>query len=114
MRTITRMYDDYTDAARAVSDLEGAGIPHREISLVANADAHGRATADSTLRTDDRETHSDTGAATGAGVGAVLGGGAGLLAGIGALAIPGVVRSSQRAGWSRPWLAQARVPHPAD
>jgi len=88
-RTIARMYDNYEDATAVVRDLEGSGVPHDNISLVANADAHGRSSTAST--TGD---HSSDAPATGGGTGAVLGtlvgGGAGLLAGIGALAIPGV------------------------
>jgi hypothetical protein len=88
MVTISRMYDNYSDAVATVHDLEDAGVAHDGISLVANADARGPATTPDTRPT--HETHSGTGAATGAGIGAVLGGGAGLLAGIGALAIPGI------------------------
>ena len=40
-RTITTLYDNYDDAAQAVRDLETAGIPPRDISLVAN-DLEGR------------------------------------------------------------------------
>jgi len=99
-RTIARMYDSYDDAKAVVHELEAAGIPHREISLVANADAHGRssgpsgaasAAGGSTGAADPADRHeAGTGAGSGAVVGTILGGGAGLLAGIGALAIPGV------------------------
>ena len=34
--TISRLYNNYTDAQRAVSDLEAAGVPHSDISIVAN------------------------------------------------------------------------------
>ena len=86
-RTITRMYDTYTEAQAVVSALEAGGVPHSEISLVANADAKGRsAVTDGTVA----ETHAGTGTGTGATLGTLLGGGAGLLAGIGTLAIPGV------------------------
>src|ERR1700742_1644769 len=34
--TISRLYDTYTDAQKAVQGLESAGVPHSEISLVAN------------------------------------------------------------------------------
>ncbi len=83
-RVISRMYDNYDDAQAVVRDVEAAGVPHSDISLIANADAHGRTPAVS----DDQAT--STGAGTGAVAGTLLGGGAGLLAGIGALAIPGV------------------------
>lgn len=88
-RTIARMFDDYDQAKAVVHDLEASGVPHSEISLIANADAHGRSSAAST-GTGATDTSTGTGGATGAVAGTVLGGGAGLLAGIGALAIPGV------------------------
>jgi hypothetical protein len=100
-RTITRMYDNYEDARSVVSELEQAGIPNSDISLVANSDAHGRYNGTST----DEKT---TGAGVGALAGGVLGGGAGLLAGIGALAIPGV-GPVVAAGWLIATLAGAGV-----
>ena len=35
-QTLTGLFDRYDDARRAVQDLEAAGVPHRDISLVAN------------------------------------------------------------------------------
>ena len=70
MRTISRMYDSYSDAAAVVHDLEAADLkPDREISLVANEDARGRDTAVEPTRTETK-----TGTGTGAGVGATVGG----------------------------------------
>ena len=80
MQTYTRVYDTYSQAERAVADLEAAGIPSSEMSLVANKHV--------SAKYDNVDEASAT--ATGAGVGAALGGGAGLLAGIGLLAIPGL------------------------
>ena len=34
--TISRLYDNYSDAQAAVSRLEAAGVPHSDISIVAN------------------------------------------------------------------------------
>ena len=34
--TISRLYDNYADAQRAVQSLENAGVPHSDISIVAN------------------------------------------------------------------------------
>ncbi len=34
--TISRLYDSYSDAERAVRGLEAAGVPHSDISIVAN------------------------------------------------------------------------------
>src|SRR5205823_7705224 len=94
MSVISRLYDNYSDAARAVSELERAGVPHDDISIVANntegwysEDGRGSKRIDRDADgTDDRVE----GAATGAGIGAALGGTAGLLAGLGLLAIPGL------------------------
>jgi len=77
-RTVSRLYDTYGDAQRAVSGLEDAGFSTSEIGMVS--------------RYRDDETLADTasGAATGATAGAVVGGGAGLLAALGVIAIPGI------------------------
>ena len=76
--TVTALFDRYDEAKIAVNDLEAAGIPHSDISIVANNvdDYHNTAAA------------ADAG--TGAGVGAALGGAGGLLTGLGLMAIPGV------------------------
>jgi hypothetical protein len=102
--TISRMYDNYDDAVATVNELETASIPDHQISLVANADAHGR----STTTTHPRESSTAQGAATGAGIGAALGTGVGLLAGIGSLAIPGV-GPIVAAGWLVATLAGTGV-----
>jgi len=79
-RTIARLYDTHADATQVVTRLEAAGVPHSDISIVANNRDDPAVT--------DRHADHGTGATTGATAGAVIGGGAGLLAGIGALAIP--------------------------
>jgi hypothetical protein len=88
--TISRLYDTYPDAERAVRALQAAGVSHSDISIVAN-------NSDSWFSTDkkvdrDRDGVDDRAeaAGTGAGVGASIGGAAGLLAGLGLLAIPGL------------------------
>jgi len=87
--TISRLYNSYSDAAKAVRDLEAAGVPHSDISIVAN-------NSDEWYSTDkidkDRDGVDDRAEAAGkgAGVGATVGGAAGLLAGLGMLAIPGL------------------------
>jgi len=81
-RTIARLYDSHTEATEVVRALEAAGVPHDDISIVANDRGNGRDR--------DRDSHAGEGAATGAAAGAAIGGGAGLLAGIGSLAIPGI------------------------
>lgn len=85
--TISRLYDNYTEAQRAVADLESAGVPHANISIVAN---NSSSWYDKNGATNDRIDDRATGAGTGAGIGAGLGGAAGLLTGLGMLAIPGV------------------------
>lgn len=79
MRTVTGLFDDYTDASSAVSELEAIGVPSNDISIVSNNGdrRHG-------------ESNAAEGAGTGAGIGAVVGGAGGLLTGLGLMAIPGV------------------------
>jgi hypothetical protein len=80
MKTVTGLFDDYTDANSAVNALESAGVPSGQISIVSN-------------NADDRyKDHSGAadGAGTGAGIGAAVGGAGGLLTGLGMMAIPGV------------------------
>lgn len=88
--TISRLYDTYAQAEAAVRRLETAGVPHADISILAN-------NSDSWFNTDkkvdrDRDGVDDRaeGAGKGAGIGAGVGGTAGLLAGLGLLAIPGL------------------------
>jgi hypothetical protein len=116
-RTIARMYDSYDDAKAVVQALEASGVPHSEISLIANADAHGRSSGtaavtgggDHPLDPADRsDTDTGAGGKRGALAGTVVGGGVGLLAGIGALAIPGV-GPVVAAGWLVATLAGAGV-----
>ena len=106
MTTISHLFDNYEQTARAVADLEAAGIPHSDVSLVANnADERHSVTGTPAVRTTDAE---NAGAGTGASLGTVLGGGAGLLAGIGSLAIPGV-GPIVAAGWLVATLTGAGV-----
>jgi hypothetical protein len=93
--TISRLYDDAQSANRAVMDLEAAGVPSRDISIVAsNADNWYTGDKSSKSRKVDRDLDDvddrAEGAGAGAGIGAALGGTAGLLAGLGLMAIPGL------------------------
>lgn len=81
MQTITKVYATYDRARSAVTDLESAGIPMADISVLANESAR----EDAAL-----EVENETEAGAGAGVGAVVGGTAGLLTGLGLMAIPGL------------------------
>ena len=77
-RTVSRLYDTYGDAKRAVNALEAAGLTSSENGLVS--------------RYRDDETLAETSSATAAGAaaGAVIGGSTGLLAALGVIAIPGI------------------------
>ncbi len=83
-QTITRLYDSYPQAQRAVAALHSAGLTGEQVSIVANRGNE--------MPTTTTETAEDAGngAATGAGIGTAVGAGAGLLAGVGLLAIPGI------------------------
>ena len=97
-KTLTAMFDKYSDATDAVTRLEAAGVPHSEISIVSNDAAHKQY----------HDTDAGTGAGTGASLGTLLGGGAGLLAGLGLLAIPGL-GPVVAAGWLASTLVGAGV-----
>ena len=88
--TISRLYDNYSDAERAVRRLEDAGVPHSDISIVANNSENWYSPKTKVDRDRDGVDDRAEGAGAGAGIGAGLGGAAGLLAGLGLLAIPGV------------------------
>jgi hypothetical protein len=81
-QTVTALFDRYDDASAAVNQLEAAGIPHSDISIVAN-NTEG-------WHKGDRPSDAGGDAGVGAGLGAVAGGGVGLLTGLGMMAIPGV------------------------
>jgi len=97
MIVVSRLYDNYADASSAVTELERMGIPHADISIVAN-NSEGWYRDDDSSVTTSRRIDRDAdgvddraeGAGKGAGIGAALGGVAGLLAGLGLLAIPGL------------------------
>src|ERR1044071_460528 len=108
MITVSRLYKDHDTGARVVAELERAGIPNRDISIISNNES-GWFKGDGSKRIDrDADGVDDRaeGAATGAGVGATLGGVAGLLAGLGLLAIPGI-GPVVAAGWLASTAAMA-------
>jgi hypothetical protein len=78
-KTVSALYDTYSEASSAVSALEAAGIPHSDISIVANNSENWH-----------MQSNAGSGAEAGAGAGAAVGGVGGLLAGLGIMAIPGV------------------------
>ena len=77
-RTVSKLYDTYSQAQRAVEALEQAGFSSSEVSLI------------SRYRDDNTLADEASGATTGATAGAVVGGGTGLLAALGVIAIPGI------------------------
>ena len=87
--TISRLYDRYADAERAVTALESAGIPNSDISIVANNSDEWYSSGRKDRDRDGVDDRAES-AGKGAGIGAGLGGAAGLLAGLGLLAIPGL------------------------
>jgi hypothetical protein len=88
--TVSRLYDSYADAQAAVRGLEAAGIPHSDISIVANNSDNWFSTDKKIDRDRDGVDDRAESAGKGAGIGAGIGGTAGLLAGLGLLAIPGL------------------------
>jgi hypothetical protein len=80
-----------------VRSLEAAGVPHSDISIVANNSDNWFNSGNKVDRDGDGVDDRAEGAGKGAGIGAGLGGAAGLLAGLGLLAIPGL--GPVVAGW---------------
>ncbi len=100
-RTLTAMFDTYDGAAEAVRQLEAAGVPHADVSIVSNDASHAQ-------YHDTAGDATTTGTGAGASLGTILGGGAGLLAGLGLLAIPGL-GPVVAAGWLASTLLGAGV-----
>lgn len=101
-RTVTRLFDDYDDARAAVTNLEQLGIPHSDLSIVAN-NGDGR---HDDHDIGDVNDHGDV--TRGTTTGALLGGAGGLLAGLGLLAIPGL-GPIVAAGWLAATAAGAGI-----
>lgn len=87
MKTVVGLFDDMAQAKNAALDLEKVGIPHNDISIVANNEG-GRYVANS----DTTDSTTVTGHAIGkdALVGAEIGGVSGLILGLTGFAIPGL------------------------
>jgi len=98
-QTLTRLFDNRSDAESAVRDLESAGIRHDDISIIA-----GNGTGDGTVDSVDDDGDVSRGTTTGA----ALGGAGGLLAGLGLLAIPGL-GPIVAAGWLVATVAGAGI-----
>ena len=85
-QTITALFDTFDEARTAVRDLETAGVPHADISLVANNATGDHDHVSGGVNKDAAAKD----AGKGAGLGATVGGLGGLLTGLGIMAIPGV------------------------
>ena len=81
-KTVSALFDTYAAASSAVSALEAAGVPHSDLSIVANNSDN--------WHKGDKTSDAAEDAGTGAGIGAAVGGLGGLLTGLGLMAIPGV------------------------
>jgi hypothetical protein len=81
-KTVSALFDTYSEASLAVSALEAGGIPHSDISIVANNSEN--------WHSGDRTSNAAKDATGGAEAGAIVGGVGGLLTGLGVMAIPGV------------------------
>ncbi len=94
-KTLTRVYPDYPSAELAIQRLKTAGLPDRDISILAS-DAEGwhkPGSSDVDPRHDaDRDGRDDRteGATAGGTIGVVAGGALGVATGLGLIAIPGV------------------------
>src|SRR5687768_14146189 len=106
--TISRLYNSNAEARAAVRELEQAGVPHGDISILAsNADnSYDEKTKSYPDRDLDGRDDRAGGAAGGAGIGAAAGGTVGLLTGLGLMAIPGV-GPVVAAGWLAAMLTGA-------
>ena len=97
MITISRLFDDYDNAARAAQELEDSGVPASEITVISsNADGWYDRDRDPSVKNEKIDRDLDgvddrrEAAGGGAAIGGTIGGVAGLLAGLGMLAIPGI------------------------
>jgi hypothetical protein len=80
------LFDTRTQAEAGIRELERAGFPHEDLSIIAAQ----RGAAENRSFSPDRDNDAAAGAGKGAATGGVIGAGAGLLAGLGLLAIPGL------------------------
>ena len=93
VRVVSRFYPTYADAVQAVADLNAAGVPNRDISLIESED-------DARLPPGVANDAAQPPAVTGATLGAGIGGGIGVLIGIGAIPLP----------WLKPVVALGWLP----
>ena len=82
MPKVIGVFDEQSQAEKAVDEIKSQGISDGEISIAAKEDSISREEGDS--------SYLDQDLTAGAGIGGSLGGVAGLMTGVGALAIPGI------------------------
>ncbi len=89
-QTVTRLYDHYDDAEKAVGELRRIGIAEDDVSLIASNEngAHSHRVRDGRPETAGEEAAEDAG--KGAELGALAGGLGGVVLGVGMIAIPGL------------------------
>lgn len=106
--TISRLYNSYPEAQEAVNALEGAGVKHGDISIIASNSDGWYDDKKHTFPDRDLDGKDDRAeaAGAGAGLGAVAGGAVGAATGLGLMAIPGV-GPIVAAGWLVATLAGA-------
>jgi uncharacterized protein (TIGR02271 family) len=86
MKTIVGLFDDLSEAHRAVDELTRLGVAKNDVSVI----TQNRDAAAGSAGADHDRTHAAEGAGIGATTGALAGGAAGILASLGLLAIPGI------------------------
>jgi hypothetical protein len=101
-QTITRLFDHYQDAEAAVREIERLGVPHSDVSIMANK---GNDEAREHEHDADSVNHAGD-VSRGVSTGAAIGGIGGLLAGLGLLVVPGL-GPLVAAGWLATTLAGA-------
>jgi len=88
LKTVVGLFDDWAQAKKAALDVEAEGIPHNDISIVANNEGGKYVPTDGSATPDTTTTGNAIGqdALVGAGIGGV----AGLLVGLSGVVIPGL------------------------
>jgi len=107
LKTVVGLFDTFEQAQSASYQLETAGIPRNDISLVAS-NANGQYDKYANAHPGATTTEKPSNVGPDAGAGAVIGGGIGLLAGLGLFAIPGF-GPVLAAGWLASLLTGAGI-----
>lgn len=105
MKTVVGLFDDLTLAQKAAADLESSGVPHADISFLANNEQERVASVPAAHKQGGEMAHA---AVVDAEIGAGIGGVLGLLAGASLFVIPGLGWLAG-AGWLAGMLGGAAV-----